>query len=177
MVLVEKDSLYRRTEGLLREYRAMKARVEILEKELGKLGGNGIFDNKDEAILGYYFSRTISDMPHGTELSDKTANVALNYQEQYREEFHKVWKQYVHEKENMKYELDTVKRMLQIMDIALNSLLLEQKLIITMFYVEGKKWLEISNTTQYAIRHCKRIRDQGVWYMAKSMTAGKWKVY
>ena len=172
MVLIEKDSLYRRTEGLLRDYRAMKARIEILEAELVNMG----FETGDEAIEGYYFSRTISNMPHGTELSDKTSRVALEWQERYRKEFSKVWNMFVLDKENKKNELTAVRQMLKMIDIAIGSLLQDDRKIITYFYIDGLQWVEISSEMQYSVRHCKRIRNRGVWYITKSMM-GKWKVY
>lgn len=173
---VEKDSLYRRTEGLLREYRAMKARVEILESELSKQGGDGVTETPDEAIEGDYFARVISDMPHGTEISDKTARVALEYWERYQKDIAAAVKRYVLDRENKRNELAAIEQTIQVIDIAIRSLLEVEREVVTQFYIEGLSWTDISINTQYTVRNCKRLRDRGVWYMTKSMM-GKWRVY
>ena len=177
MMGIEKSALYRKTEELLQEYRAMTARIKILEAEQKAMLNTDITESTDEAIAGMYFARAISDMPHGTEISDKTGRIALQWQERYQKEFHHVWRQFVLDKQNMDHELTSLRLLLQKIDTATESLLPKEKEIITLFYVHGVKWEDIGQRLNYDKRWCKRIRERAVWYMSKSMFGGKWQVY
>ena len=173
---IDKGFYYRKTEELLQEYRAMQARVRILTDELAAMLGDSVTESQEEAIAGIYFARIVSDMPHGTEISDKTGRVAASWRKQYGKEFSKVWRQYVLDKTNKEAELKQLKTLLAKIDTAIESLLPKEKEIVKLFYVQGMKWEDVGRKLSYEQGHCKRIRDRAIWYMSKSLF-GKWKVY
>ena len=175
MAGIEKGILYRKTEKLLQEYRAMQARVIILTNELAAMMGESVTETQDEAIEGMYFNRPISDMPHSGQISDKTAKVAASWKEQYGKEFHAVWRQYVLDKTNKEAELKQLKTLLVKINTAIESLLPKEKEIVRLFYVQGLKWEDVGRKVCYDPDHCKRLRSRSIWYMSKSLF-GKWKV-
>jgi DNA-directed RNA polymerase specialized sigma subunit len=174
---IEKSAFYRRTEKLLQEYRAIAARIKILEAEQKAMLNTDITESTDEAIAGMYFARTISDMPHGTDVADKTERIALQWRDRYQKEFHHVWRQFVLDKQNMVNELTSLRLIIQKIDMATESLLPKEKEVITLFYIQGLKWENIGQRLQYSKHWCKQIRERAIWYMSKSMFGGKWKEY
>jgi len=172
---IEKGILYRKTEALLQEYRAMQARVIILEADLAAHMGRDISETQDAAIQGMYFARQLSDMPRGNEVSDKTCAVADKWREQYGKEFHHVWKMFVLDKENLEHELRLLKQDMARIDAAINSLLPVDKDIVTLYYVDGLRWRKIARKVNYTVITCIKKRDKAIWYMSKSLF-GKWKV-
>jgi len=172
---IDKGILYQKTEKLLQDYRAMKARVRILTDELAAMLGSDVTESQDEAIEGIYFNRPLSDMPHSGEISDKTAKVAADWRKQYGKEFSKVWRQYVLDKTNKEADLASTRALLAKIDTAIESLLPKEKEIVTLFYVQGLKWEDVGRKISYEESNCRRIRVRAIWYMSKSLF-GKWKV-
>lgn len=147
----------------------MKARVNILNKELFAMTGNDPFETQDEAIKGMYFARVVNGMPHGTEISDKTGKIAESYRKQYQSDFHQQWRLFVLDKSNKEIELEALQKRLDNMDTAINSLLPKEKDVITLYYITGVKWEDVGKRLNYEQGHCKRIRDWAVWYMSLSL--------
>jgi len=173
-MIIEKNTFYRRTEELLKEYRAMKARVVVLEKEIDKLSNESIGETDEEIIAGMYFAKIMDGMPQGNDILDKTAIIATTWRERGQKEFHEVWKEFIRNIVNKKNELDTIKQTLAKIDIAIKSLLPKEKDVIEMFYIRRMKWEDIGRRVNYKKRYCKRIRDRAIWYMSKSIFgAGK----
>jgi len=170
---IEKGTLYRRTEEQLQNYRAMKARVAILENELVAIGGAGVTETQEEAIEGMYYARVVNGMPMGTETTDKTARVAEEWREKYRKDFHRVWRSFVLDKKGKTDELHTTRADLQKIDIAIGSLLQKEKDVVNLFYIEGMKWEDVGKKLNYELGHCKRIRERAVWYMSLSLFSRK----
>jgi len=170
---IEKSTLYRRTEEQLQNYRAMLARVAILENELASILGTDITETHDEAIGGMCFARVVNGMPMGTETSDKTARVAEEWRERYRKDFHRVWRMYVLDKKGLEDELFTTRAKLQKIDIAIGSLLPKEKDVVNLFYIQGMKWGDVGKKLNYEPGHCKRIRERAVWYMSLSLFSRK----
>lgn len=52
-------------------------------------------------------------------------------------------------------------------DNALTTLNQEESIIIHMFYIENKRWKEISAELGYIIRRCQRIRDKALMKIKK----------
>lgn len=169
MAGIEKGTLYRKTEEMLQEYRAMKARIAILEAELKSIMSAGATETHNEAIEGMYFARAVNDMPRGNEVSNKTARMAAEWRDQYGKDFHRVWRMYVLDKQNKEHEIEIVKGMLNRIDIAISSLLPKEKDVVTLFYIQGMKWEEVGRKLSYDSRHCQRIRERAVWYMTLSL--------
>ena len=175
MAGIDKGILYQKTEKLLQDYRAMKARVRILTDELAAMLGSDVTESQDEAIEGIYFNRPLSDMPHSGEVSDKTAKVAAIYRKQYSKGFHRQWRQFVLDKTNKEADLESTRALLAKIDTAIDSLLPKEREIICLFYVQGMKWEDVGRKVCYDPDHCKRLRSRAIWYMSKSLF-GKWKV-
>jgi hypothetical protein len=154
---------------MLQEYRAVKARIDILSKELFKMSKTDPFETHDEALEGMYFARVVNGMPHGTEISDKTGRVAESWREQYRKDFHQQWKLFVLDKSNKEIELAVLKKQLDNIDTAISSLLQKEKDVVTLYYIHGVKWEDVGKRLNYEQGHCKRIRDRAIWYMSLSL--------
>ena len=170
---IEKSTLYRRSEEMLQNYRAMKARVAILENELASILGTNITETQDEAIEGMMFARVVNGMPMGTEITDKTANVADVWRERYKKDFSRMWRNFVLERQGKADELYVWKGYIKKVDIAIDSLLQKEKDVVTMFYIHGMKWEDVANKLNYDPRHCKKIRERAVWYMSLSLFTRK----
>jgi DNA-directed RNA polymerase specialized sigma subunit len=153
----------------------MQARVKILTNELAAMLGSDVTETQEEAISGMYFARIVSDMPHGTEISDKTARVAASWREQYGKEFHKVWRQFVLDMQNKEAQLRDMKGKLVKINTAIESLLPKERDVVTLFYVQGLKWEDIGKRLSYDPDWCRKLRSRGIWYMSKSIF-GKWIV-
>lgn len=166
---IEKSILYRRTEEQLQNYRAMKARVAILERELATITDGGITETKDEAIEGIYFARVVNGMPMGTEITDKTANVAGVWRERYKKDFSRMWRNFVLDKQGKEDELYTTRVNIEKIDIAFNSLSQVKREIIKLFYFDGMKWKDVGRRVGYDPEHCKKIRCEAVHYMSLSL--------
>jgi len=166
---IDKGVYYRETEKMLQEYRAIKARVDILSKELCKMSEVDPLETQDEALEGMYFSRVVNGMPHGTEISDKTGRVAESYLKQYRSDFHQQWRLFVLDKSNKEIELEVLRKRLDNMDTAICSLLQKEREVVTLYYIQGVKWENVGKRLSYEQGHCKRIRDRAVWYMSLSL--------
>jgi hypothetical protein len=172
---IEKGVLYRKTEGLLQEYRAMQARLSILETELFELSGCEPGETQEEAISGMSFTRVISDMPRGNDVSDKTGRVAVEWREKYGKEFSRAWEMYVTEYQAKRFEITSLVGVIKKIDTALGSLLQKERNVVELYYIQGMKWEDIGKKIHHEQGHCKRIRDRAVWYMSKSMW-GKWDI-
>lgn len=166
---IEKGTLYRRTEEMLQNYRAMKARVAILERELATITDGGVTETQEEAIEGIYYARVVNGMPMGTEITDKTANVADVWRERYQKDFHRMWRNYVLERQGKNDELHIWREYLQKIDIAIGSLRQKERDVVNLFYIHGMKWEDVGKRLNYAHGHCKKIRERAVWYMSLSL--------
>ena len=173
---IEKGALYRKTEGLLKEYRAMQARLMMLEIEFFDLSGCEPGESHDEAIEGMSFARAVSDMPHSGEISDKTSRIAVNWREQYGKDFDRAWEMYVKEYQTLKGDIAGIKKTIKKIDVAIGSLLPKEKEVVILFYVQGMKWEDVGRRLSYVPDHCKRLRTRAIWYMSKSIY-GQWKIY
>lgn len=170
---LEKGTLYRKTEEMLQEYRAMVAKVKILEKELKSILASDVTESHDEAIEGMYFARVVNGMPMGTDVTDKTARVAGDWRERYGKDFHRMWRNYVLDRKGLEDELYTTKLTLEKIDIAMESLLPKEKDVVKLFYIDGMKWEDVGVRLNYALGHCKKIRERAVWYMSLSLFTRK----
>ncbi|HBV95806.1 MAG: hypothetical protein JL50_10960 [Peptococcaceae bacterium BICA1-7] len=166
---IEKSTLYRRSEEMLQNYRAMKARVAILENELASILGTNITETQDEAIEGMMFARVVNGMPMGSDVGDKTASVVSEWREKYRKDFSRVWRMYVLDKQGLEDELFTIRANIEKVDIAIASLLPKEKDVVTLFYIQGMKWEDVGRRLNYDPRQCQRIKERAVWYMSLSL--------
>jgi len=171
---VQKGKLYRATADMLRRYRADKARVAILNLDLAAIERELTMLTKeapDEVIAGVYFAgREMSGMPHGSGISDRTAWAAEAWRKEHDEEWRR-WQQLVEEQTRKSRERETLLEKLQKIDVAIDSLLPIEKQVVTLFYVQGKGWGDVSAATGYSAVQCGRIRDRAVWYMTLSLFA------
>ena len=172
---IEEGALYKRTETLLREYNSMQARVKNLKLDLENMAGTSATEEHQEAIEGLALGRSgLTGMPPPNSLSDKTASVALKWREEYRNNFHEIWKWFVRDTETTTEEVNAISRILQKIDNAILSLSEDEKIIIKGFYIDQSPWYDVAHEVQYVERHCKRLRTRAIWYMSKSIFgAGK----
>lgn len=166
---IKKSTLYRKTEEQLQNYRAMKARVAILEKDYATIKDVEITETHAEAIEGMYYVKVMNGMPPPSGIGDRTASIAEAWREKYHKDFHRMWRNYVLDRRGLEDELYITRANLQKIDIAIESLLPKEKEVIRLYYVGGVKWEDIGLKLNYDLRHCKRIRDRAVWYMGLSL--------
>jgi hypothetical protein len=174
---VEEAALYKRTEGLLREYNSMQARVKNLEIDLANLAPNGVFEDEVDTIEGLVFARCGDDgMPPSGNVGDKTGNVALNWRKEHKAVAHEMWRTFVGDKYNMEWEKRALEGLLEKIDNAIKSLSVDEQVIVKSFYIENKPWYDIAHQVKCVERHCRRLRTRAIWYMSKSIF-GVGKVY
>ena len=170
---IEKGTLYRKVEEWLKEYRAMKARVEILKAELDTISrseGLGVYEGEDEAIAGMYFNRgPLTGLPMGTETSDKTGRVAAEFRDQLEKDFKRVWRMYVADRTNKWIEYEALVIQLHRIDLAIESLLPREQEVVRAHYIDGLGWERISRKVHCDVATCYRTREKAILYMTLSL--------
>lgn len=152
----------------------MRARIKNLEIDIEQLKMPIVRETPEETIEAIYFARSLDNMPHSLGLaSDRTSNVAQAYRL---------------DNEGINYDMESLRaqdliileaernqltRLLQKIDNAINSLTEKEQLIIKGFYIDSLKWFEVADLVKYEERHCKRVRDKALNYMAKSLLGFK----
>lgn len=171
---MRKHSLYEKVETLLRDYHSMRARVKNLELDIEQLKMPVLRETPEETIEAIYYARSLEGRPHSSgTVSDRTSNVALSYRA-HNEGIncdHELSR--VQDKIAAEIERDELARLLQKIDNAISSLTEKEQLIIKGFYIDNLKWFEVADLVKYEERHCKRVRDKAIIYMAKSLLGFK----
>ncbi|WP_041275473.1 sigma-70 family RNA polymerase sigma factor [Desulforamulus ruminis] len=165
-----KHPLFEKVETLLRDYNSMKARVKNLEIDIQLLQVPMIRETPEETLEGVYFARSLESRTQSQGwASDKTSQVAFNYlqaNEGINREFEQLRRQ---DRAAAERERNHLIRLLQKMDNALSSLNEKEQVIIKGFYIDNLRWFEVAEQVMYEERHCKRVRDRAINYMAKSL--------
>jgi len=173
----EEGALYKRTEGLLREYNAMLARVKNLEIDIANLAPEGVFEEESDTIEGLTFAHPGDvGMPPSGGIGDKTGSVALNWRKEHSKVTHEMWSMFVGDRFNMEQEKKALEGLLEKINNAMNSLSVDEQKIVKGFYIDSKPWYDVAHEVQYVERHCKWLRTRAIWYMSKSIF-GTGKVY
>ena len=129
---------YKLVEKKLRDYEMMKARIDILKKEIKltelECGISGISYDK----INTSCTNLISNLTADTALSKTEAIHFLDI-----------------ELNRLKYEIEKIDRGLE----ALNE---TEREILILFYIHGREWWYISDKLKFSPRQCRRKRDYAI---------------
>lgn len=133
---------YKDIEGILYNYKIIKARIKNLKEDLKSL--DDVYINR---------SRGPADgMPRGSGISNPTAQTVEII---------------IEAKEKIKDQIIKDKRKIDKIDAAMEALKTDEKEIIQARYIEGHFWADVAAECNYSVSHAKRIRTNAINKMLK----------
>lgn len=133
---------YKDVEGILYNYKIIKARIKSQEQDLKTL--DSVYINRSQG--------SADGMPRGSGISNPTA---------------KTVEIIIEAQEKIKDEIIKEKRKIDKIEIAMEALQQEEKEIIKSRYIEGKFWADVAAECNYSISHAKRKRNKAIDKMLK----------
>ncbi len=163
-----KHPFFEKVETLLKDYNSMWARVKNLEIDIEQLNAPILRETPEETIEALYFARSLENRSYSFGVvSDRTSNVAVTYRQDNEEINYDFASLRAQDKMMAEVERDNLVRVLKKIDNAIASLTEKEQQIIKSFYIQNLKWFEVAELVMYEERHCKRVRDKALNYMAK----------
>lgn len=146
-------------ENLLRSYRALEGAIEAIKHELNELNEKGVDEHDlDDTIAGMILKRTPIDevKAHGgNHVSDKTANIAIDYRDKMKQENQELSMQ-------LQEELFILQLVLDKLDIGLRALPEETRKVIEIKYFDNLAWFQVEMKLPLSKHQAQDMRKSGI---------------
>ena len=140
----------------LQEHNKIRKEISVLEFELKAL----LTMNSNDLIESMTFVPSVTETVQSSSISDKTASIALNYQQVYQTQVHETVQQIL-------VQLNESKLQVERLEFYISTLAPEISEILRQHYFDELTWEEIANRNCSCLRTIKNRRERGIEYLAK----------
>ena len=116
--------------------------------------------NSNDLIESMTFVPSVTETVQSSSISDKTASIALNYQQVYQTQVHETVQQIL-------VQLNESKLQVERLEFYISTLAPEISEILRQHYFDELTWEEIANRNCSCLRTIKNRRERGIEYLAK----------
>lgn len=140
----------------LQNHNKIRKEISVLEFELKAL----LPINSNDLIESMTFMHLAAETVQSSSISDKTASIALNYQQVSQMQIHEAVQQIL-------AQLNESKLQVERLEFYLSTLTPEISDILRQHYFDELTWDEIANRNCSCLRTIKNRRERGIEYLAK----------